>query len=53
MLYTIIALPNLIIPFFIGYFIDFMGAKIALVSLTFGVMIFQSVVAMGGVNKSF
>jgi hypothetical protein len=53
MLYTIIALPNIFIPFFIGFFIDYMGVKIALVALTFGVMIFQTVIALGGANQSY
>jgi hypothetical protein len=53
MLYTIIALPNLFFPFFIGFFIDYMGIRIALVGLTLAVMIFQTVVALGGVHKSF
>lgn len=53
MLYTIIALPNIIFPFFVGIIIDYLGIRIAFVSLTFGVVVFQTIVAFGGVSKSF
>lgn len=53
MLYTIIALPNIIFPFFIGIIIDYIGVRVAFVVLTFGVIIFQTVVAVGGVTHSF
>ncbi len=53
MLYTIIALPNIIFPFFIGIIIDYIGVRVAFVVLTFGVIIFQTVVAIGGVTHSF
>lgn len=53
MLYTIIALPNIFFPFFVGLIIDFLGIRIAFVSLTFGVAVFQSMVAIGAAQKSF
>lgn len=53
MLYTVIALPNIICPFFIGIIIDIIGIKIAAIGLTFAVVILQIVVAQGAVNKSY
>lgn len=53
MLYTIIALPNIFFPFFVGVIIDYLGIRIAFISLTLGVVIFQTIVAFGGVFKSF
>lgn len=53
MLYTVIALPNIIFPFFCGIIIDFIGVRIAFVSLTFAVIVFQAVVAIGGATHSF
>lgn len=53
MLYTIIALPNIFFPFFVGVIIDYLGIRIAFISLTLGVVIFQAIVAFGGVFKSF
>lgn len=53
MLYTIIALPNIFFPFFVGLIIDFLGIRIAFVSLTFGVAVFQSMVAIGAAQKGF
>lgn len=53
MLYTIIAFPNIFFPFFVGLIIDFLGIRIAFVSLTFGVAVFQSMVAIGAAQKSF
>lgn len=53
MLYTIIALPNIVFPFFVGIIIDYLGIRIALVSLTFMVMIFQAFVAFGVFINSY
>lgn len=53
MLYTVIALPNIICPFFIGIIIDYIGIKVASIGLTFAVVILQVVVAQGAVNKSY
>lgn len=53
MLYTVIALPNIIFPFFIGIIIDFIGIRVAFVVLTFSVIVFQSVVAIGAATASF
>jgi hypothetical protein len=53
MLYTIIALPNIVFPFFIGIIIDYVGIRIAFVSLTFGVIVFQTVIAIGGSMLSY
>lgn len=53
MLYTIIALPNIVFPFFVGIVIDFIGVRVAFVVLTFGVIVFQTVVAIGGVTHNF
>lgn len=53
MLYTIIALPNIVFPFFIGIIIDYLGIRIAIISLTFCVVLFQTVVAIGGAYKSY
>lgn len=48
LLYTIFAFPNIFATFFLGFLIDFLGARIGLVSLAIGVVIFQFVIAMGG-----
>lgn len=53
MLYTVIALPNIVFPFFIGIIIDFIGIRVAFITLTFAVIVFQSVVAIGGATQSF
>lgn len=53
MLYTIIALPNIFFPFFVGLVIDFLGIRAAFVTLTFGVAVFQAVVAFGAYHRSF
>lgn len=53
MLYTIFALPNIFATFIIGFLIDFLGVRIGLVTLSFGVVIFQAVVAAGGAYKSY
>ena len=53
MLYTVIALPNIIFPFFIGVIIDFIGIRVAFVSLTFAVIVFQCIVAIGASTLSF
>lgn len=53
MLYTVIALPNIVFPFFIGIIIDFIGVRVAFVTLTFSVIVFQTVVAFGGVTQNF
>jgi MFS family permease len=53
MLYTVIALPNIVFPFFIGIIIDFIGIRIAFVVLTFCVIVFQSMVAIGAATGSF
>jgi hypothetical protein len=53
MLYTIIALPNIIFPFFIGIIIDYIGIRIAFVLLTFAVIVFQTVIAIGAMVKNY
>lgn len=53
MLYTVIALPNIICPFFIGIIIDYIGIKVASIGLTLAVVILQVVVAQGAVNKNY
>jgi nitrate/nitrite transporter NarK len=53
MLYTIIALPNIFFPFFVGIIIDFLGIRIALIALTLGVVLFQTVVAIGVEARSY
>lgn len=53
MLYTVIALPNIVFPFFIGIIIDFIGIRVAFVVLTFSVIVFQTVVAIGAATASF
>lgn len=53
MLYTIIALPGLVFPFFVGMIIDYLGIRAAFVGLTIMVVVFQGVVALGGVGRSY
>ena len=53
MLYTIFALPNIFATFIIGFLIDFLGVRIGIIALSFGVVIFQAVVAFGGAYKSY
>jgi hypothetical protein len=53
MLYTIFAFPNIFATFIIGFLIDYLGVRIGLIALSFGVVIFQTVVAVGGAYKSY
>jgi len=53
MLYTIFALPNIFATFIIGFLIDFLGVRIGIIALSFGVVIFQAIVAAGGAYKSY
>lgn len=53
MLYTIIALPNLFCPFFVGIAIDFIGVKISLIVLMICIVCFQAIVACGAVYHSY
>jgi MFS family permease len=53
MLYTIFAFPNIFATFIIGFLIDYLGVRIVLITLSFGVVIFQVLVAAGGVYKSY
>lgn len=53
MLYTIFALPNIFATFIIGYLIDFFGVRKGIIVLSFGVVIFQVIVAAGGASKSY
>lgn len=52
-LYTIFALPNIFATFIIGFLIDFLGVRIGIIALSFGVVVFQTVVAAGGASKSY
>ncbi len=53
MLYTMFAFPNIFSTFIIGFLIDLLGVRIGIVSLSFGVAIFQLIVEIGGVYKSY
>ena len=53
MLYTIFAFPNIFATFIIGFLIDYLGVRIGLIALSFGVVIFQTVVAVGGAYKIY
>jgi MFS family permease len=39
--------------FIIGFLIDFLGVRVGIIALSFGVMIFQCLVAAGGATKSY
>jgi MFS family permease len=47
-LYTAFALPNIFATFIIGFLIDFLGIRIGIVALSLGVVLFQTIVAIGG-----
>ena len=53
MLYTIFALPNIFATFIIGFLIDFLGVRIGIITLSLGVVIFQTVIAIGGIYNSY
>jgi len=53
MLYTSYHIPNLIMPFFTGAFVDYIGSNIAIVLLSFVVVIGQSIIAFGVYEASF
>lgn len=53
MLYTLFAFPSIFSTFIIGFLIDVLGVRIGLVSLSFGIAVFQLFVAFGGLFKSY
>lgn len=53
MLYTIFAFPNIFTTLVIGILIDFLGVRIGVISLSIGVALSQTIVAFGGMYKSY
>ena len=53
MLYTIFAFPNIFTTLVIGILIDFLGVRIGVISLSIGVALAQTIVAFGGMYKSY
>lgn len=51
--YTIFAFPNIFTTFFIGFLIDYIGPRIGLICLTIGMVVFQTVIAIGGYTYSY
>ncbi|KAM3569251.1 hypothetical protein VYU27_008651 [Nannochloropsis oceanica] len=53
LLYTVYSLPNIVLPFFGGIFVDKFGARICLIAFTLFLLAGQLFFALGGVYKSF
>jgi MFS family permease len=53
LLYTIIALPNIIFAGLIGVLLDYFGIRKAFIIMAIGAILSQTVVAFGGVYKSY
>jgi MFS family permease len=52
-LYAGFALPNIVATIILGFLIDFLGVRTGIIALSLGVVVFQSIVALGGAVKSF
>ena len=52
LLYTVYSLPNVVLPFFAGYFVDKYGAAVVSVFLTVALLLGQVVVSLGVVTLS-
>lgn len=53
MLYTIVALPNIVFTIFIGIIIDRFGIRLTFLLIATGLPLFQIVVALGGLQGSY
>ena len=53
LLYTVYSIPNMVLPFFGGYFVDKLGCSICLVVFSVAILIGQIVFAFGASLKSW